>query len=105
MWFPESREDRRCGGCRPDPEQFALDTKIYVHAIAEDEFTVCRAEWHGDDKSWQRAVELVRDFDARRDNWQEWRRIARELQEYVEVDRDPDYSFHAVEPKPQRSVA
>jgi hypothetical protein len=106
MWFPESRVDKRCGGCRPDPEQFALDAKIYVHVIAEDEITVSRQDWDGDDESWRRAVELVQeDFDFRRDNWAEWSRLRRELEKYVAIDYDPNYSFQVVEPKPQRSVA
>ncbi|HVM33912.1 MAG TPA: hypothetical protein VM784_01035 [Actinomycetota bacterium] len=92
---------RRCDVCFRSYTTYWSHRETRYHKIAARIGRIAARRY----LEWQRAVELVRDFDTRRDNWAEWSRVRRELEEYVEIDRDTNYSFQVVEPKPQRSVA
>ncbi len=99
MLFPETRDDGKCGGCRPNPELFYLDARINVSVFLEDDWDLGPDSFETPEE-WQRAVDLVRDIDLRRENWSEWQRLKGQLKEsHLDLDFDGTWDFVVLEPK------
>lgn len=99
--FPEARDDGQCGGCRPDPAEFYLDARISVSVYYEDTWELEPSHFKTPEE-WQRAVDLVKDVDLRRENHGEWLTLKNTLKRNdADLDWDGDWDFQVREPKPR----